>query len=236
MWARSKSDDATASRCTVVWAARIAAALVLATVACLAAAAVAYPGGSWADARATHFALAENYWCDLMRVRAVNGAANDTARAFARCAFLSLGAGLAAFWPAVVTLVRGQRTRHACRVAGVASSLGVMALAVVPFDRAPVLHAIVTLTAGGFGSVALAAAVVGSWRAGRLRGAPRVGATLMVAAVLANIVVYVDCSFVRPGPSAALPVVQKLATLLLVAWLLATARAIIASAAVPTRA
>ena len=63
-----------------VWALLLLAAFCVLLV----AAALAYPGGSWDDHAATRFHWLWNYWCDLIREQAWNGAPNGTARLLAQ--------------------------------------------------------------------------------------------------------------------------------------------------------
>jgi len=75
---------------------RVAAAL--ATCAALAVFVVAmavaiglYPGGSWTRPSARGFSLVRNFWCDLLRSQAIDGADNAAAKLWASVGFGALG-------------------------------------------------------------------------------------------------------------------------------------------------
>ena len=61
------------------------------------AAAMTYPGGSQADIYSSGFSWRNNYWCNLLDTKAINGELND-ARPFAHAAMMVLCITLAFFW------------------------------------------------------------------------------------------------------------------------------------------
>lgn len=204
--------------------AAVAGAALLLFLVLLLLAVRAYPGGSWADAQARGFGPLANYWCDLMRAVAVNGESNAASSALAQTAFIALAIALWFFAP----LAAGLSTSPTCARWGVvtarAAALGVVAVAALPYDTRQAPHAVATLASGAAGFVATALLLIGGWRA-RPAPAPRhVFGAAFVAAALANIAIYVDIVLRAPRDSAALPVVQKIATLAFVLWMAATLR------------
>lgn len=60
-------------------------------------AAILYPGGSGADKTAIGYSWTDNYWCNLLSEKAINGQTN-TARPVAVTAMFILGLSLSSFW------------------------------------------------------------------------------------------------------------------------------------------
>lgn len=74
-------------------------------------AALLYPGGSGANKAATGYSWTNNYWCNLLNEKAINGQTN-TARPIAVLAMLVLCLSLSAFWilfPALTQLKKYHR-------------------------------------------------------------------------------------------------------------------------------
>jgi MFS family permease len=182
----------------------------------------AYPGGSWADKSAEGFEPLVNYWCDLMRTEAVNGLPNATSAALAKSAFGALAASLSVYWWVAASLLTSARLARWGIASGVLASVSVVLMLVLPYDTQPRLHAVTTLSAGGFGFLATLFIMVGSLRSGAIaRWRHAWGAALLVAAI-ANIVVYADIVLRDNRDSATLPVIQKFGTLFFALWMTAT--------------
>ena len=74
-------------------------------------AALLYPGGSGTDKTAIGYSWTNNYWCNLLSEKAINGQIN-TARPVAVIAMFILGLSLSSFWilfPAVTQLKRNHK-------------------------------------------------------------------------------------------------------------------------------
>ncbi|MCB9896599.1 MAG: DUF998 domain-containing protein [Planctomycetes bacterium] len=198
-------------------------ALLAAFVALLAAAVLAYPGGSWADATAPGFDPLRNVWCDLMRSEAVDGSPNGLARRLAQAAFTALALALGPFFGLAARLVPEGRTRGAVRLAGGASALFVLLTAALPYDGYRPAHSAATLAAGSLGFVATLLVALRRTRERDLL--PLVLDAAVVLAFVTNIAVYAPLVLDGGGDGAALPIVQKAGTLLLVAWMVVVARA-----------
>jgi hypothetical protein len=191
----------------------------------LVAAALVYAGGSWADPAATRFDWLRNYWCDLMRPTTPGGRPNGASVAIARCAFMALAGSLAAFWLAAAPLVPAHRLARLMVAAGLGSALAVVAIAWLPHGEQNLPHSIATLSAGGFGTLAVGLLLLGSRSVGpRLSARHLWGAALLLAA-LVNIVTYVDIAWVDPRDNSLVPAAQKVATPIFALWMLSTVRA-----------
>src|SRR5690348_15618303 len=85
------------------WAALSLFALAIACAASL------YPGGSWTEPRSAGFSPLRNFWCDLVRTQAINGADNSASRRVSCVAFVALALGLWWFWPIAGSLLAPAR-------------------------------------------------------------------------------------------------------------------------------
>jgi hypothetical protein len=183
----------------------------------------AYAGGSWRHPHATSHSFFENYWCDLLREPAHNGKGNALAVRLATLGFAALALALGPFWLELSLLFRDRR-RQFVRVAGVLSATATAGVALVPSDRFPVLHGPAVLSAGGLGFAC--GCICASWAVQNVRRAGAFAALslLLMAFASVNLVLYVWIAYFHGGESVALPIVQKLATLSLVAWMVAGLR------------
>jgi hypothetical protein len=190
----------------------------------LGAACVLYSGGNWSDVHATGFSLAHNFWCDLVRLRAIDGADNAWSR---RCSSLALVAlGFASFWFwAPAGSFAPVRARRFVVSLGRFSTLGLYGVALFPSDRQPVLHGGVALAAAALGA---SAAAISLWA--RIPGEEKAslrrltGLGLLLSA-FCNAVLYVTGAYAGAPQPLAEPLVQKLATVSLLAWMLSTLHA-----------
>lgn len=205
-------------------ASRLVLAGLVLFVLLLALAVLSYPGGSWADARATGFAPLRNYWCDLFRGVAVNGLPSGRSQVLVRAAFLVLAATLPPFWWLASRRLAGPRARVMVIGCGLASALGVAVFALITDDDYGRLHAVVTCATGGLGLVAAAVVLRADLPLFRPLTATRAWGLALVLTGAANIAVYVPL-VLRGGDSATMPVVQKLATLAVLGWMWTITRA-----------
>jgi len=201
--------------CVAIWIA-VAAFLLAMTAACL-----CYPGGSWTVPDADGFSLLRNFWCDLLRERAINGGDNALGKRLAIVAFAALGLGLWPFWW-VAAAPLGRRHGRLVWRAGATSAAALVAMASLPSDRFPLAHGVVALAGGALGMVATAWCLV--WRLpGEARLSLRRGSGLLaLTSALANAALYVHVAYLHGPESLAHPAVQKLATASLLVWMLAS--------------
>ncbi len=112
-------------------------------------AAVMYPGGSGTDKTVSGYSWIDNYWCNLLNEKAINGQTNE-ARPVAIAAMLIPGATLSAFWilfPALMQLKRYHRL-----LIQIAGTVGMVAsfLLLTKID-----HDIAINTSSAFGLIAM---------------------------------------------------------------------------------
>lgn len=184
-----------------------------------------YPGGTWFDARAVGHTFWENFLCDLFHRRALNGADNARSALLATVGTLVMFGSLAAFFTMVSLF--DSRPRRSARVAKIAGWLACAAGVFVPLtpsDRSRVGHLSAVLIACAPAIVATSASVWLSVRAPVQRSITALAlATLAfgtVDAVLYAIAFSVDARMDRLY--LALPIFQRLATISLLGWVLAT--------------
>jgi hypothetical protein len=192
------------------------------------AAARAYPGGTHFD----HARVGHDFWrntlCDLTRTVALDGSPNTPGAALAASALIVLALGLGAFFLALPRLFASSHARLARSVRTLGAVTVPLAIAVVllPTDRFGRLHGVAIFFAGTTGLAAAGLALRALVPAAR---APR---AVVVCGVLAALLASLDFALymtelLTAGPAqVAVAVLERLATLVLLAWMLAVARAL----------
>lgn len=134
--------------------------------ACIAASALAYPGGTWENRHSQGFSFWHNFWCDLLAQRSLSGADNGSAKMLARLAFGCFAVALWSFWPALVQRLgpaHGTTVKRAGRLGTYALAL----VALVPAADSQLLHGVAVLAAAGASSCALGAVLPALAQRGR---------------------------------------------------------------------
>jgi hypothetical protein len=117
-------------------------------------AALLYPGGSQADKQAKGFSWLNNYWCNLLNEKAINGTVNP-ARPFALTGMLVLCTTLSLFW---FNFPRFAHFKNPAKIIYQLSGLLSMFSAMMLFSR---FHDLATNVAGAFGVIALVGTFAG---------------------------------------------------------------------------
>lgn len=195
---------------------------LLAHISLLAAAALAYPGGSWWDRHQRGFHIAYNFWCDLLRPVSHSGAPNPLGSLCARGALLTLALTLALFWPLVARQYQLSRSSRRLMIgAGWLGSLALVNVAVAIGNAQP-LHdwSIILLGPPGL------AVLVWSVALGIRRGSGLVRLLGIGAVVFSiwNMVQYFRQLVLHSEGWMGLPVVQRTATAFVLAWIAAVAQ------------
>lgn len=196
---------------------------LLTFVVAMALAAALYPGGSWTSRDAEGFSLARNFWCDLLRSRAINGADNGAGKLLASVAFTALGVGLWPFWWLAAAVLPGERRAAVARM-GMLSAASLAAMALLPSDDYPLLHGLVALGGGLLGVASAAVCAATSLPGETSWSARRVSGGLALALACLNAALYVYVAYAGGDETIAQPIVQKLATAALLTWMLTTVR------------
>ena len=190
-------------------------------IALMAVAMACYPGGTCWDVTTRGHRFWQNFLCDLEWAVARNGEPNPIGSRAAEGAMVILALAMAPHWilvarvlatrPVLAGLVRGL---------GLAAVAGSLAVTVVPSNRfGVVLHAATVVVAGVPGLSATTLAVAGLFtREPRPRIAATLGAALLAVAA-GDFVLYLGTLvFGGPGP-VLIPAAEKVALVLLLAWM-----------------
>jgi hypothetical protein len=206
---------------------RVGAAVVLVSMACgvalLARAMELYPGGSFIDRHACQHSFWLNFLCDLTGERALGGATNPGSGS-ARGAIVFLAVSLGAFWLILPSLLPAHlpgapATTAVIRIAGSLSAVGLLA---VPIANGSA-HAVAVYAASGPGLVASVTAFVALVRGSR-DGALLVAASGAIVAGAIDGVLYARRVLDHFGSCPpALPALQRVAALFMLAWMATTA-------------
>jgi hypothetical protein len=184
-----------------------------------------YPGGTFWDPATRGARFWQNFLCDLGSQVALNGQPNPLGARFGQAAIWLMVIGLAPFWWIVPgRFARLRRLGRAVRALGLASLGGIVAASLMPSSRFGALHGMAVVLAAAPGLCAAGLAVAGLAHA---EPRPAVRALLgaaMLAFALVDFGLYGRTMlYGGPGPIL-LPIAQKLAALLLVAWMIVVAR------------
>jgi len=164
-----------------------------------------YPGGSQADTYSIGFSWSDNYWCNLLDAKAINGA-NNNARPLAIAAMLLLCMTLAVFWYWFPELARLGKIRiQIIRYAGLAAMTTALFLFAGPHD-------LVINTASLFGLVSVIGTIVGlnqlKWK------------NLFTMGILnLGLIAVNNICYYNKGLLPYLPTVQKITFILFLLWI-----------------
>jgi hypothetical protein len=187
-------------------------------------AALRYPGGTWCNPRVPGYQLLESFFCDVLHQRGLDGRPNPGAP-WARAALVLIALGFVPFWLSVPwTMSLAGARAQLVRALGSLSAGASLAVALAASDHWPSLHRVAVLTAATSGVAAAVVACTGRF-AGR---APALRALAWAALTTAAIDAGLYLSQVLdPKPCAvALPLLQKVAALFVLGWMLGTAIAL----------
>ena len=228
---------------------RICSGLVLAGlfafVLLTALAAAAYPGGTFCEPAADSYRFWGNFFCDLTQPVTLRGVDNSLAQRFSEASFIAFSLALLPFFWLLGSVVqrRAEANHHASgatprpspgsravRALGAISALGTNVVAWLPSGTSPVLHqaAVFAATIPGLtASVLGLAALVSQALSANAGGTLRTSAVFGCAVLLFGVSDALGYAYAVAVPSQCypwLPVLQKLAGLFLLAWMLSIAR------------
>jgi hypothetical protein len=209
---------------------RVCALAVLACLAgfggLLAVAMALYPGGNWLDRSAVGHRFFANFFCDLTQPVSLSGVRNQLGAHCAQLGMLCFAAALAGFfWLVPCRFVAGSRASRWVRGLGVCAVVCFIAVPLTPSERFGNWHALLALVSGGFGIGAAAWAVQALLVAERRTLAGLGAAALALGAFHAALfVLYLGCA---APPPLIVPAAQKVAALLLCAWIAALSLSIL---------
>ncbi|MBT3221792.1 MAG: hypothetical protein HN348_22160 [Proteobacteria bacterium] len=195
-----------------------------------------YPGGTWFDYHAVGHSFWLNFLCDLMQTEALNGEAAPVGSLFARLGTLAMFTSLAAFFVQIARLEspvsRHSRLTpgHVAAGAGVVACMFGFAIPLVPSDLFRNAHLVVVVCAFVPSLVAVIASLVVCLRGPTVSWWIKGLALLTLATGALDGVLYgvgyaqayqLIPHFQRWLLNHSLPVLQRLATLALLGWVIA---------------
>jgi hypothetical protein len=203
----------------------IAAGIIVSVIGFLvleAAAAFVYPGGTWWHRQSHGYTFWENYLCDAVQRRAIDGLPNPGAP-LAALAMLLLTLGLAAMWTRVPRLFAHRGRGSLARALGLTSAIATLAVIALPGDRFGVWHGVAVVVAGVPGLFASALTVAELLRSDPpVRLAGGFGAAWLLAALVEFLPYSVHLA--RGTDSSILfPAMQKVALAFLLLWMVSVA-------------
>lgn len=165
-----------------------------------------YPGGSQFNKDSVGFSWVDNYWCNLLNEKAINGYPN-TAKPIATLALIVLSFALAVFWWVFPLFFQfGQNFKRLVRGSGsIAMAFGLLLISDLDHD-------LVTNSASLFGLIAVAGVLYGLYKK-RWTGLFIFG-VLNIVLVLGNNYLYYNKEFIGY-----LPLVQKISFVAFLAWI-----------------
>ena len=190
----------------------------------MAAAMQLYPGGTWLDRSAPGHHFFSNFLCDLTQPRSLSGVDNHLGAACAQVGLLLFAAALGGFfWVLPRHFALGARSGPWVRGLGGGAVLLFVAVALMPSERFGVLHGLLALASGCSGIVAAFWAVLALWHSSpQARWLARIGACALIVGAFDALLFAQHLRDAAPPPLI-LPAAQKVAALLLSAWMLGTA-------------
>jgi hypothetical protein len=203
----------------------------LATLLCLlgfagfgAGAMALYPGGTFLDRAHSGQSFFGNFFCDLTQPVSLSGVANPVGSRLAQCGMLFFaGALLGLFRVVPHHFAPGARARPWVLRLGTLAVLTFVAVPLTPSERFGSLHAMLALVAGGFGMLAALVAVRALFAShGRARALAVLGSVALAVAAF-DAVIFVQHLGQAAPPPLLVPAAQKVAALLVSAWIAAVA-------------
>jgi hypothetical protein len=200
---------------------------VVGFVATFVAAACAYPGGTHFD----HGSIGHDCWrntlCDVARTVAIDGAPNAQGCLLARIAMTILALGLGLLFVAIPRLFPAHpRLGSAVRLLGAATVPFAIAVVLLPTDRFSQLHGVAIVVAGLLGLTTVILALKGLFAGAQSPGIVVALGVVAMSVAAVDFGLYV-AEFLSGGSAqVAVPVLERIATVLLLAWMVAVATAV----------
>lgn len=183
-----------------------------------------YPGGTWEDLAAPGHSHLRNYLCDLERPVALNGQDNALGAACATWGLLAFSLALAPFFLLKARVFPDKRRLGTVvALAGVLASLGGVGVVLLPSYRVgSLVHGVAVLLAAGPGLTAALCATLGTFTTTESVRALRACAALTLLLTAASVAVFARQLALGVTTTTGLPVLEKLALLGALAWMVLT--------------
>lgn len=196
-------------------------ALLLVFVGLYAAAAAAYPGGTWEEPARHGHSFLFNYYCDLLRPTALNGEANPLGSQLAELGQLVFALALGPFFIVAPALFEKRRVlARSVRALGIVALIAGIGVVLTPSWRyGQTVHGIFLLVCAGPAIAALVGVMVGTWSVPPLRAL----ALALVVSMLLTIGIFVRQLAIGTETTFGLAPLQRIDFALALGWMTLTA-------------
>ena len=183
-----------------------------------------YPGGNWLDRSVSGHRFFANFLCDLTQPVSLSGVDNLVGARCAQFGMLSFAVGLSAFfWVLPEHFRPSSRATRWVRGLGECAMATFVAVPLTPSERFGNVHASLALVSGALGIAAAACAVIALARSNRRAKVLAVLGTLALLVGALDAALFAHHLHDTTPPPLILPAAQKVAALLLMAWMAVTA-------------
>jgi hypothetical protein len=183
-----------------------------------------YPGGTSLDRSHPGQSFFGNFFCDLTQPVSLSGVANPVGSRLAQCGMLFFAGALwGLFWVVAHHFARGARTKPWVLGLGTLAVFTFVVVPLTPSERFGNLHATLALVAGGFGILASLVTVWALFASqGRGRALGVLGSVALTVGTF-DALIFVQHLGQSAPPPLLVPATQKVAALLVSAWIVAVA-------------
>jgi hypothetical protein len=183
-----------------------------------------YPGGTWLDRAQVGQSFFGNFFCDLTQPVSLSGVANPVGSRLAQSGMLLFAGALAGlFWVVPQHFAPDSRAHRWVRGLGTLSVLTFIAVPLTPSERFGNLHAGLALVSGALGMIAALGAVRALFASHRRARALGALGSLAIAVGAFDAAIFVSHLGDSAPPPLLVPAAQKVAALLVSAWIAAVA-------------
>ena len=202
---------------------------LLGFVALMGLAMAAYPGGTWEDAHAPGHSQVRNFLCDLTRPVAINGVPNPTGAKYAELGLYAYVFALGPFFFITPALFADRkRLGRLVWISGVLCSLGGLVIVALPsWMVGPLMHGVLVLGTAVPGLIAALGATLGAWTTTTPSRGIRFAATATLVFTAVTVAVFAAQIARGAETTTGLPVLEKLAMVLSMAWMGLTTAAVL---------
>lgn len=183
-----------------------------------------YPGGTWLDRAQVGQSFFGNFFCDLTQPVSLSGVANPVGSRLAQCGMLCFAGALAGlFWVLPEHFAPRNRAEQWVRGMGTLSVLIFILVPLTPSEHFGNLHAGLALLSGVLGMIAALAAEWALFASHRRARALGVLGALAIAVGAFDAAIFIRHLGDSAPPPLLVPAAQKVAAVLVSAWIAAVA-------------
>ena len=187
-----------------------------------------YPGGTWEDPQALGHSQGRNFLCDLTRPTGINGQPNPAGAKYAELGLYAYVIALGPFFLITPWLFpHRRRLGRLVWTCGALCSLGGVAIVALPsWMIGPLWHGVLVLGTAVPGLIAALGATLGAWAMTPPQRAIRFAGTATMVVTALTVAVFAAQIARGAETTTGLPVLEKTAILLSMAWMVLTVAAV----------